>query len=272
MFGDGSALVPFPRGSVSRPGRGRMQQEHRGRWVYIPDPEETMTFQVGIMGSDGVVLASDSCHSYPGSSNATLRRLGKPKILISEDGRVVCCASGDDVSGDVAELCSGLRVRADFVRHIVDCRDEVMTNTEESNRKKYHGAVLAVDITPQGAQLYHMEITRPIRSPGPVPFGYACEGDRSNSAGFFLERYVPSGRNLLMENLVFIAAHTVLIAGSMNSRFVNNLELVTCTKHGCRRFPAEDLAKLLERSRQLDSDIALRFEVPIPPFQDLRFT
>src|SRR5205809_8004096 len=68
----------------------------KGHWVYISDPEEIpVTFQIGIVGSDGILLASDRAttriNGYRGSPFMAT------KITTVGDFLAYCCA-GDDTA------------------------------------------------------------------------------------------------------------------------------------------------------------------------------
>jgi 20S proteasome alpha/beta subunit len=236
------------------------QRLQRGRWVYIPGPEETpVTFQVGIVGSDGVVLASDLCHIYPGNC-ADSRTAMKSKIMISKDQRIACCASGDDTAAYAAQLCAGSRDDLEIRQFLMDCSEAAIKRDAAGTSN--HGAVLAVDRSPNGAKLYQLILRDPVLIPYEISYGAVYQGDQGNPAAFFLERYVPKMRNVPLEQLILVAAHAVVTAGSINPWGVRGLEIVICTKDGFQLLADQELSKLVDQSRTLDSAIADSLGIP----------
>jgi hypothetical protein len=67
----------------------------------MPLPEESMTFQIALIGSDGLVVGSDrmvtELKAYSGEEKAMLDRWRQPKFVKNKAESVVCfCAGGAD--------------------------------------------------------------------------------------------------------------------------------------------------------------------------------
>ena len=77
----------------------RMDQSHihpHRRWIYHRPLEDIpVTFQVGMVGSDGVVLASDRCYTRHDSARSSYEG---DKIFVAENKPLALCAAGEDIS------------------------------------------------------------------------------------------------------------------------------------------------------------------------------
>jgi hypothetical protein len=79
----------------------RKSEKHR-----LPAPEDAMTFQVVLIGSDGLIVASDRRESNIGEAQPgvlpAVQRNTTEKYLKSDDGSVICFAAGGPFVRDVA--------------------------------------------------------------------------------------------------------------------------------------------------------------------------
>src|SRR5258708_8658755 len=80
--------------------------EHKGEKHHQPAPEDAVTFQVVLIGSDGLVVASERMDNYgtpcsPGEGTAWQRSRTK-KYFESEDGSVICFSAGGPSVRDIA--------------------------------------------------------------------------------------------------------------------------------------------------------------------------
>src|SRR5579863_4399601 len=65
-----------------------------GQWVYHPGPEEIpVTFQIGALGDEGIILGSD--RRAADESHGTRTTFDTPKIVVIDDLRLAYCYAGD---------------------------------------------------------------------------------------------------------------------------------------------------------------------------------
>lgn len=65
------------------------------RWFYIHPPDEPpVTFQIGLVGKDGVLLASDTLHTQVAPTRSTFN---SPKISHDTRTQITHCWSGDEL-------------------------------------------------------------------------------------------------------------------------------------------------------------------------------
>jgi 20S proteasome alpha/beta subunit len=244
-----------------------------GHWVFIPAREEIpVTFQIGIVASDGVILASDKCGSYtvrkdPGTRGDSITR----KIEISPDVPYVAhCSAGqteitDAIMRGFIELHQQSAVRPcppDMVESLLSksaCAvwEKMYGSMAQNNPPVTHqrsGILLAYR-----GNLFHMSFdlfpsVKPIENK-------KAEGDAVNAALFFLERYWKiverqDCNERTVKRLLPLAAHCILMAHVLNPDGVKGLEIAVCTREQCKRI--DDLRELEEFSSQLDSEIAKR--------------
>jgi len=241
-----------------------MQQEARGRWVYIPHPEEVpVTFQIGMVGNDGVLLASDRLYTQigPGASRRTWH---SDKIFIRDDKNIAYCSAGDDVAARAAQLYyESIKISVDQLDlpawqalHLSSgnaLREDEGTAQIEN---RSCGSLLVADLRSQAIELWYSEVKRPPVSAYKITEHYVCVGDSQNSAGFFLERYFPKDHKLPLTKLTTLAAHAVLMAGATNPTGVAGLEIVLCSHKKFTRLSQDEISSLMKRSHKLDSKLA----------------
>jgi hypothetical protein len=80
-------------------------------------------------------------------------------------------------------------------------------------------------------------------------------GDTANPAIFWIERYYRDMREVLIANLVPLAAHLIVTAGVLNSAGISGLEIVLCDHAGIHRLPDESIRELERQSKERDKSI-----------------
>lgn len=237
-----------------------------GRWVYIPDPEEIpVTFQIGMVGSDGVLLASDRLASQsatdgPGPYRDTFRT---DKIRITESKRIAYCCAGDKLSieagrkiaGSIAELQGDYAIQQGIYSYGSEAISEErqrMAGKQPWERLRGGSLLLVTSVPSLGLWRVDIALDRNI------PCALKVEdkiwvGDNTTPAAFFPERYY---QKRPIEELVFLAAHTVLTAGSMNPAGVGGLDIALCRPSGFEMLPAERVAALERQSEKLRLQIS----------------
>jgi hypothetical protein len=225
-----------------------------------PMEEVPLTFQIGIVASDGVFLASDLKRTNVGAGPHTYRSSSEtPKIHVSDRGQVAYCYSGNDVADEAARIfcaqAAGLEDEFEIQKTLKASALEAIGSENISNERQalQRGSlILALGKANRNPELWCLDL----RTPSARPIGnHIINGDLSNPAGFFMERYFPKGRRTI-EELLLLAAHTVLVASRLNPDGISGLEMVRCTAQGFQKVSEEKIANLTERSEQLDKNIA----------------
>ncbi len=214
-----------------------------------------MTFQVAMLGSDGFIMASDTKivrEAEVRSSSSSTKIFSHPKRGL------VCACSGQEVSLlakdrlfetvedtplDQPHMWKVLmEVAGATWRH---CYGEEAVVPHIAQEK---GTLLVAEFGEQGPKLWTVDIA----------YTPVCEevqdkavaGDRGNPATFILERYFQA--NSSVDDLSFLAAHTVLLAGQLNSAAIQGLEILICKDGQLRRIGPNEQETLEHQSRELD--------------------
>jgi hypothetical protein len=219
-----------------------------------------MTFQVGIVGSDGVLLASDQKQIAEHVGIASGQYIHK--IMVKET--IACCASGGDVAQYAAELCLNTKLGCNSIEvHMLFCAKKAIRAYRErfrSNPERNGGVILLATDGDRGVMLYKLEMRqREARLPCRIPSGCVISGDELNAAIWFTDRYGPGSRCYPIADYCFLAAHTVLSAGRLNPRGVEGLEIVLCRHGAFERIDDEEIQRLAQRSELLDNGVSQQF-------------
>jgi len=220
-----------------------------------------MTFQIGMLGSDGVLLASDTLYTHPGKLPGSRRTYNAKKILIREDEAMAYCSSGDDVSAKAAELHSNSTTVEIYQSMVMSRTTAIEKYSTIENKNGNHGTVLAAHRTATGVELWYMDVSSQAQLPISIP-SHICAGDQQNPAAFLIERYFPKDRRLPIRDLIFLAAHTVLMASKFSSG-VGGLQILLGRPAGFEALSDEDISALKERSRKLDAEITASLGLPL---------
>jgi hypothetical protein len=259
-----------------------MQQEQRGRWVYIPDQEETpMTFQIGMVGDDGVLLTSDTraTHIHFADIDGTTRMVrtvsDSPKVSIDAPNRVAYCWAGDDLGRILIRIISeriNETLRDDPKVLLGICveatlREAATLKQADSTLLRNNcDVLLAILSSPVSMKLWKIHISTRPGCPVPVTgideeLTKVVVGDQANSDVFFSERYFSNFRKVPLNQLVPLASH-VILQGAKLSSGVSGLQIVLCRPSGFHELTDGELAVFVEQSKALDSQIAESLGIP----------
>ena len=193
-----------------------------------------MTLQVGLVGLDGSVIASDQCmQQFEGGIRCVMT-----SSKFHQGTGVVCCWSGDSVAEHAANAVRVVnwndipgdkeRIRAELIR-IGDMTWEMREQFyKEAGQSLYLGIVRKVMVACHDS-LWLLELGR--RS----SIANACSdrivaGDPQNSARFFVNRYAAGCEQRPISKLVFLAAHAVLMGHFENPGGISGLEVAIIPK------------------------------------------
>lgn len=218
-----------------------------------------MTLQAALIGKDGFVVASDTksiSGGGPAPGGTAMRRSSETrKIVVSQNGNLVCVSSLDQTARTLADKLikdidrsPGLDVRV--------CLSERIENALASfyDARRHVGGRLLIGIpgTHDGvSELHHIHVADG-HAFSQQFYDHVVEGDRANSAVFFIERHYSNDKNV--EELKLLAAHTVLQGGYLNPTYVSGLEVLIALNGKQPRFLSEDeLLGIRLRSEALQS-------------------
>ena len=219
--------------------------------------EPPMTMQVGLVGSDGIVLASDTKWTHPPkdrlSSGKRYTSVG-PKIEIHRAKNIAVCMAGDMQSARRIAKLIIQEWKAEDSRYPEDALERIGQQVLQQDRS---GAQCHVVVGASSPQLFSFEFceledgwTPSIRRES----GKFIAGDCANASTFWAERYckVFQSLHLGVERLIPLAAHVVTSAASINNDGVGGLDIVICEKSSIRRLSEESISILMEKSEGWD--------------------
>jgi hypothetical protein len=224
-----------------------------------------MTMQVGMVGTDGVLIASDTRWT-----NTPILRINQPwlgarggynanKIIIShERGMAISSARAMETAGTVAhKIISGLKDE-DFEYPIIPIErigETVLASTVRQERNDAQCLVALVRPSPQLLLFQFGHINNEYDSICQQMKSYAIAGDNLNAAIFWAERYYPREPKLPIQQLIPLAAHLVVCAERLNSATISGLEIVLCDLSGIHRLSDSSIEQLESRARENDVSI-----------------
>ncbi len=228
-----------------------------------------MTFQIGLIGTDGTILASDKriTQTAATSSGQTLHCGGTgAKIAHNEECSIVYCAAG----GHLAEA-----IAREYVKEPVagDIGAELMRIKERIDHPGSSASdLLLAQIVEGKAALWQMNLRNGTPSAPHRVEDKVQIGDSGNLAAFFIEMYAPTPLEGLrsVAELKFLAAHSIRMAGRLNPAFVDGLEMWT-HRTGQERFVQvenDEIGTLIARSDELTEELSSKL-FSISP-EDLR--
>ena len=227
-----------------------------------------MTFQIGLVGKDGVLLASDTLHTQVAPTRSTFN---SPKISHDTRTQITHCWSGDELGqlfSDVmrnrlptAEERATEHAFSDYLRLRADNAIEVanaIRRADQPTSLRSSSVMLAVPTPVNGTtmSLWRLDLSSDGRCPCPHNvIDKTCCGDESSPALLFTERYFPQDERVPIRDLVSLAAHTVFMASRFNN-WVAGLQIVLCRPPGnIENISGDEIARLLARSSSLDQEI-----------------
>jgi 20S proteasome alpha/beta subunit len=210
-----------------------------------------MTFQVGIFGKDGLVLAGDTRAVHEDNVRWTTTQ---SKFIHDPDMQIVVAQSGHSVSLKVAQDL----VRENWDGDVVKGR-EIAESVYAQEFEGIHSALRdqyptqLIVVRPKERRMFHLCV-RERTEVRECCAGKLVSGDSATVALFFLERY--SNPSMCLKELTRVAALTVWLTGEINPLYVNGLEIMEFPDGGNpRRLDGAELDQLTEWARNADSRI-----------------
>lgn len=198
-----------------------------------------MTMQVGMIGTDGIVLASDTlCNREPLPSSGPFQlgiaarlNYGTSKILIHDNGKIaVTCARDMLLATNLAEsIFEGLTT--EYWSNPGQRMRDIGTN--EIAKRRWREVECLVALSEPIPALFHLQcLEMGANSSCEKITSFAFAGDATNAAIFWTLRYYQTKP---VKELVSLAAQTVTDAGCLSSGNVGGVEVVYCDSSGFHR-------------------------------------
>jgi len=199
-----------------------------------------MTLQVGLVGADGLVFASDRLlQQTDGQGGRSVSYTSK----FLEGDAVLCCWSGDSVSEHAANIIRDVRwseispekeaIRAELKR----LGDHALAEKEQTWKESGQPPPLFIRKVIVGChdRLWLLEIQHPGSTANPIQDRIVA-GDPQNTARYFMNKYANGSYRLSMDRLIVLAAYVVLQGADENPKGVGGLEVVVIPKGGAPIF------------------------------------
>jgi 20S proteasome alpha/beta subunit len=210
-----------------------------------------MTLQVGMVGTDGIVIASDT--KWVQQNRIPRIQFNTSKFAINqESGIVVAYARNMDTSRQVA--MGILQLKEEHWKNPIHAIREIGNDTlvRSGDRNDAHCLIAFSHPAPQLFMLNFGELEGRISAFCDKMYTVAISGDNENSALFWADRYYEATP---IKRLIPLAAHLVLMAGKLNGAMISGLEIVVLDSDGIRRVSNESLEELRFKSDQWDSNM-----------------
>jgi len=198
-----------------------------------------MTMQVGMVGTDGILIASDTRYMNQGSG--VRGAFNASKITVNyERGIAISRAHAMETAKRVAEaIVSDLKDSE--LKYPIPPMEKIASVVVDpaGNRKQVECLIILVKPSPR---LFYLQS-------GIVDLVVHCEemhgavntGDKENPAVFWRDRYY---ERLPIRTLVPLAAHLIVSAGRLNNAAIGGLEIVLCDASGLRRLSDDSIREL----------------------------
>src|SRR6266481_6977564 len=221
---------------------------------YICEDQLPMTMQVGMVGTDGIVLASDT-KQVQSTIGGVCSSFNASKIKICQErGIAISCARNMETATLVAkniilglgdsQMESPIALIENIAKKVIDdpgCRNDVHC--------------LIVLLRPRPRLIRVRTIGGEITCDDDIT-GKVVAGDIENAGIFWSEMYY---ERRPIKHLARVAAQLVVMAGKISSGNVGGLEVVLCDASGFRRLSADSNARLESTVNQMDETIRKSF-------------
>ena len=210
--------------------------------------------QVGMVGSDGILLASDTQWTQQGSIRHSF---SATKIKINHArGIAVSCARNMETSARVADsILAGSQ----------DAPPPYPSDVEKLAAKALREAGPRSDIqcliVSKHTHLRFLRLQTILLDEEPAPMcgevdTKAIIGDDTNAAIFWAERYY---QRRPIRSLVLLAAQLVISARGFNSAMISGLEIVLCDATGIHRLGEDSIRQLESKANEIDDILRASF-------------
>jgi hypothetical protein len=231
---------------ILQPGRGK-------ELGYHPFWEDTpVTLQVALVGTDGIVLASDKRTVYLDEVTTSGTT---SKILVDESGSFALAYAGHEISQVIArrilEKPALLESRGPLIE-LEKLAEAIYKEqiTEDSQDFRTDSQLLIVQRKDLSRfHVLHMNRKKWLSEPRADK---AIIGHATNTACFFTEEYYSKAP---VAALKLLAAHTIIAAAKRNPSGIEGLEILVCTPEKFEFAALHEIPVLEKRSRDIDDQL-----------------
>ena len=228
--------------------------------------QNSMTFQVGLVGNDGLVLASDKLFQDCEGGAKSPRKARK----FESGSHVTCCYSGDIMAMYAAQLIAALdwtsisRDTNSIKRSLLDCGKRAYQQREREIGMIPPYAIRKVIVAAHNSTLWLLHVSE--QSAVEPCEDRVIAGDTQNTARQYVNRFAVNCESRPVLGLVRLAAFAVLMAGYENCEGVEGLDVVMIRGELPYTFTKEQIQALKDSSEKLcrDIEISLSMEVVYP--------
>jgi hypothetical protein len=249
--------------SVDFSSSGGEEMNSRFNHVYTCDFSEgeiAMTLQVGFVAQDGFIIASDRKATRGGKlgdGKATyITTDARCKILATGGNQLVCAFSGNDAAKVFA---SELKMRsAELSEHteagLTRLCEDVFENRADATQDALQNAAAVIVGSTKVNKLWQVSFPCGAVLVNTVDRSVA-EGDRSNAAIYWAERYKLEAE-WSFEQLELLAAHLILDGGYLNPSGIGGLDVFVSKTDSEPRFLRDvELQSLCSRSTEISRKV-----------------
>jgi hypothetical protein len=217
-------------------------------------PEEPpMTMQIAMIGTDGIVLASD--RKWGGDTGGSRETHHAPKIKFSEQRGIAVMCSESEISLNIATNILNEFKESDHELPCLALERIALSAMQGFNTARIFPQPQShclIALKGKSFRLYSLKVG---------PEGQNCTeifdkrraGDPGNPAMFFAQAYYAPRQ---IKKLAFLGAHIVLTAAQFNSDGIGGLEILLCDKRGFRMLSSDEIKELKKRSSTLHKTIS----------------
>lgn len=226
------------------------------------EEEMPMTMQVGMVGSDGILLAGDTRWTYTPKLRPNELWSGKrytqgiEKIVINRNrGMAVTCARNMEVARSLANLVIA-EIRDEDCAAPIAALEAIGNKVLASCEEKRNDAQCLIAFMKPTPQLFILQFGTFNGRYGAVcqelqEYGFA--GDNFCSSLFWIERYYKPYAALTVEQLVPLAAHFINTTAKQTT-MVRGLEIVLCRPSEILRLSKESIRELASQCDKWDEN------------------
>lgn len=228
-----------------------------------PEECEPVTLQVVLRGSDGVVIASDTCKANVGPRGfRSTEPVSKIRMVNST---LVYTFAGDDCARDVgAAVAEAANTAKTLSNEFIDEVSNKALAKYKTDAREIYRKIIWVKAENAGFEVFSafyrggrfVADTHPEDSDGRCNV-YA--GDDVNLATYIVERYYKRYPLRRISSLKKLAAHMIL-TGETFSGSVSGLEMVASNSNGFEWVPREEIQELVSLSNRIHEENDFRFK------------
>jgi len=217
-----------------------------------------MTLLVGMVASDGILLAADQARVRPASNDTQMddKMLGR-KITHLEKHQVAFAVAGDELTDTFGvalldALDAGLEFGGGLERSLEGAIARKIAELQAKDENRYEPMERTAMVAFYGSQVSEPQLWRIRVRASPAASRIdriAIAGGEGNAARFFGSYYEP---NLPIAKLLPLASHIVLMGHRFDSLMVEGLDIATFDSNGFHFLSEKQKAPLREGSRRLD--------------------